>query len=218
MSMSELTEAFADAHNLIRSVQNAAFNGPDDDHSDDEPELARSCSQRLCARLQMMKGVPTAVGSGKRDLRRVAHSLVHSVRLEASSWPAACALLNSTVSFTGDLGTESGLWRFRTLVPELHGDWVKTSAPADEAAAGFVLHAQVYILYARCCTVSNIIISLSTYYTLNHFKMQTLYHILIHYTTLLNKLFLWGPGEKNVAKQTLSLGSQRKIVWQYYTS
>ena len=124
MSVSELIEAFADAHALIRHARNAAL--------DDAGDADASCSQRLDARLRMMKGVPTAVGSGKRSLRRIAHSLVHSVRLEASSWPAACDLLNSTVSFTGDLGTESGLWRFRSLVPELFGEWV--AAWGDEAA------------------------------------------------------------------------------------
>ena len=77
----------------------------------DEAFLARALPG-LRDKLKLVQGSPTAVGSGKSSLRRKAHALLHATRLVTDSWQSAIRLMNSTLSFTGDMGVESGLWTF----------------------------------------------------------------------------------------------------------
>lgn len=87
----------------------------------------RTAASRLDTLLALSQGVPTAVGSGRQSLRRKVHAVVHSVRLSSSSWRAAAKILSSCVSWTGDLGVESGCWQFRQSLRKLFGEWVVQS-------------------------------------------------------------------------------------------
>eukprot|EP00959_Pyramimonas_sp_CCMP1952_P243440 5088583-Pyramimonas_sp.AAC.1 len=46
-------------------------------------------------------------------------------------------LLNSTCSWTGDLGTESGMWRFAAPMTAAHGEWIKEAGPSFRGLKGF---------------------------------------------------------------------------------
>ena len=96
----------------------------------DEETLAEA-SATLKQKLRIVQGSPTAVGSGKSSLRRKVHALLHAARLVSDSWQSAVALMNSTVSFTGDMGVESLLAGFVEDARSLMGDWI-VEADADE--------------------------------------------------------------------------------------
>ena len=128
--MGDLPKAFDDAHALIRHASLS-------DNLDVGVDGVYSCAQRLSQWLHMQQGVPVAVGSARASLRHKARAIVHSQRLESASWPSAARLLNSTATWTGDLGTESGLWRMRTTVPELFGTWVIEDESFDDQAFDF---------------------------------------------------------------------------------
>ena len=74
--------------------------------------------------LAVSQGVPTAVGSGRQALHNKVHAVAHSVRLVSPSWQAAAALLNTTMTWTGDNGVESGFWLFKMSMRQLFGPWV----------------------------------------------------------------------------------------------
>eukprot|EP00969_Alexandrium_andersonii_P161791 7151059-Alexandrium_andersonii.AAC.1 len=63
--------------------------------------------------------MPVGVGSGRADARYKVHALLHSERLASESWGDAVRLMNSTFSWTGDLGTESRLPSVRVAVRDL---------------------------------------------------------------------------------------------------
>jgi len=106
----DLPDALDDAHEVIRG-------GLDDN-------VLRAKVARLAKHLKMTQGVPTACGSGRAGLRRKAHCLMHSEKLTSRSWPSAVRLVNSTMTWTGDLGTESGFWSFRQRLQDLMGPWI----------------------------------------------------------------------------------------------
>jgi hypothetical protein len=81
--------------------------------------------EELSTLLALCQGVPTAVGSGKSSLRRKVHAVIHSQRLVSGSWREAIALHNSSFSWCGDMGVESGLWLFRQDVRHLFGPWIQ---------------------------------------------------------------------------------------------
>lgn len=93
----------------------------------------RIIAQRLSDLLHLSQGVPTAVGSGRQSLRRKVHAVAHAVRLSCSSWRGVADMLSSTMSWTGDLGVESGFWLFRQSLRKLFGQWV-VDADADADA------------------------------------------------------------------------------------
>ena len=99
-----------------------------------QPEGQQEIVDRLAPLLVMHAGPPTAVGSGKGSLSRKVRAVLHSQRLESESWPSALALLNSAVSWTGDLGTESGIWKFSARLADVFGNWVEL--PVDAAGEG----------------------------------------------------------------------------------
>lgn len=53
------------------------------------------------------------------------HALCHSVRLTCESWPDTAKLVNSTISWTGDLGTESRITNYRGSLKTLFGNWIE---------------------------------------------------------------------------------------------
>ena len=119
--MEELGGAFADAMVLLSAM------AADTDKS--------SAAKRLAALLPFRQGPPTAVGSGRASLRRKAHALCHSVHLESDSWPSAVRLLNSTVTFTGDLGTESLFNTFKGHISDVMGGWVVDNNGSQESSS-----------------------------------------------------------------------------------
>eukprot|EP00974_Lingulodinium_polyedra_P022383 2159928-Lingulodinium_polyedra.AAC.1 len=112
MCVGDLPKACADARVLIAAGA-----------ADAVPGELHECARRLSSWLVMQQGVPTAVGSGRGSARRKLHAVVHSQRLESAGWPSAAKLLNSTVTWTGDLGAESRFWQMRATAPELFGNW-----------------------------------------------------------------------------------------------
>ena len=90
----------------------------------DTPECAAAL-KRLRSVLCLHQGVPTVVGSGYASLSHKVHAVCHSTRLTASSWPAAAQLLNSTVTWTTDLGVEARFATFRHNLVQLFGDWIR---------------------------------------------------------------------------------------------
>ena len=81
-------------------------------------------AHRLARHLSIVQGTPTAVGAGRSGLIHKVHALAHSVRLSAANWKQTCRLLNQTVTWTADMGVESGLHTFRGNVCAMFGDWV----------------------------------------------------------------------------------------------
>ena len=61
----------------------------------------------LSVLLAMRAAVPTAAGSGRASTLHKIHAVAHSERLQSLNWRAVVALINSTWTWTGDLGTES---------------------------------------------------------------------------------------------------------------
>jgi hypothetical protein len=84
----------------------------------------------LAGKLELVPGVPTTVGSGRASLAAKLHCLVHSCKLTSKSWLECVSLLNSTCSWTGDLGTESGVSAARSDLRQLFGNWVTIEAGA----------------------------------------------------------------------------------------
>lgn len=107
MTMRDALESVTDALTLIE-----LGTGPD---SQEARERQHAIVARLEPRLRIAQGTPTGLGSGRSSLTYKVHALAHSVRLCTNTWPDACMLLRSTVSWTADLGTESGISGF-------HGD------------------------------------------------------------------------------------------------
>ena len=115
--MSDIETCLHDANRLI-SLGNK--------HDAQETCLEQaSIASRLAEHLTIVQGTPTAVGAGRSGLVRKVHALAHSVRLSAANWKQTCKLLNETVTWTADLGVESGLNMFRGNVCAMFGDWVK---------------------------------------------------------------------------------------------
>ena len=80
--------------------------------------------------LALKQGSPAAVGSGRSSLRRKVHAVLHATRLSSPSWVAAVSCLNRTFSWTGDLGVESGLWRFAADARLLMGAFIESEDAA----------------------------------------------------------------------------------------
>ena len=79
----------------------------------------------LTKALQLVPQLPTALGSGRAGIIAKCHCLAHACRLMTPSWKACAAVLNSSVSFTGDLGVESHLPQVQVDLRRLFGMWVQ---------------------------------------------------------------------------------------------
>jgi hypothetical protein len=90
------------------------------------------CLDALAKLIVLSHGVPTAVGSGRSSLKYVVHALAHSSKLTSRSWPSVAMILNSTFTWTGDLG-EKRISRFRGNLSDMFGAWI-TSHDEPEAA------------------------------------------------------------------------------------
>eukprot|EP00969_Alexandrium_andersonii_P190844 8431098-Alexandrium_andersonii.AAC.1 len=89
--------------------------------------------------------MPVGVGSGRADLRYKVHALLHSQRLSTESWADAVCLLNSTFSWTGDLGTEARLPRVRVELADLF-PWAcpapSVGGAGDDSLDGFAFEPE----------------------------------------------------------------------------
>ena len=87
---------------------------------EDDEEIVQ---QQLTKMLHLQQAPPVGLGSGKSGLRYKAHGLVHSARMINKSWKDACAYVNSTFTWVGDLG-EGSINGYRGHCKTLIGTWV----------------------------------------------------------------------------------------------
>jgi hypothetical protein len=125
LRIKDLPDRFNDALTLIRGAGGHV----------DAREMD-GASDRL-SQLSFVPGPPVAVGSGFASFDHKMHATAHSQRLTAPSWSATAALLNSTCTFTGDLGTESKVSAYKSSLLRLFGPWIADAdrgvEEADEA-------------------------------------------------------------------------------------
>lgn len=105
------------------------------DLSDAEAQEHATLVELLTSRLQIVQGVPTAVGSGRASMSAKLHCLAHACRLTACSWREVAALLSSTWSFTCDLGTEAAIGTMEADLQSLFGEWVRVADGGGDGAA-----------------------------------------------------------------------------------
>jgi hypothetical protein len=103
--------------------------------ADDEGHFGeqREAALALAAKVHCAAAVPAAVGSGRSSLPRKVHALLHSARHTAPTWQSAVDFLNDTFTWTTDLGTESGVTRFVSTVPDFFGAWACDDTADDVA-------------------------------------------------------------------------------------
>ena len=104
---------------------------------EEEPDKEASSREFLQPRLQLLPGVPTAVGSGRASVPHKIRTAAHSQRLEANSWAQVAVLMNSTFSLTGDLGTESRICGWAGDLDMLMGKWISSEDGVTEEEPGF---------------------------------------------------------------------------------
>lgn len=73
------------------------------------------------------------MGSGRASIVYKLHAVIHSLRLQTNSWRQAVCLVNSVLSWTGDLGTEQHVVDFKWRLADLVGDWVLGPSEFDFA-------------------------------------------------------------------------------------
>ena len=101
---------------------------------------SREAQKELKKLLEIVQGVPVALGSGKSGLKYKLNGLAHSERLQTTSWKQVAKHINATFSWVGDLG-EKTIIRVQTNLRRMFGDWldqefmVEGSAAAENAAA-----------------------------------------------------------------------------------
>ena len=85
----------------------------------------------------MFQSVPTALG--RTSLKHKVHALGHALRLTSQSWQNVGKLLRSTLTVTGDLGTESRFPYFAASLRSLFGEWYanEVSQPEDDGFEDF---------------------------------------------------------------------------------
>ena len=99
-----------------------------------DPERGRQAHSDLAMMMRDFQGAPAAVGSGKAGALRKLQAVSHSQRLGSPSWPATAELVSSSMTWIGDLGTESYFCRTRIKLTELFGDW---TWQRDEGGGGW---------------------------------------------------------------------------------
>lgn len=87
-------------------------------------------------RLRIEQGTPTGLGSGRSSLVYKVHALAHSVRLCSADWPDACALLRGTLTWTADMGTESGIANFHGNAATLFPSWADGHPDVEDGQLG----------------------------------------------------------------------------------
>ena len=105
--------------------------------SDASAEARAGSVEFLNRRLQLVPAAPAAVGSARQALPYKIKAAAHATRLESNSWSQVAVLLNSTFSWTGDLGTESHICSWRGSLADLFGDWVVAELTEEEPGFQF---------------------------------------------------------------------------------
>ena len=90
--------------------------------------------------LNLLQAAPAAVGSGRQSLHRKVHAVAHATRLTCKTWLDTVKLMNGCLTYTGDLGTESGFPTFKKHMRQLFGQWVIDAdrLPDDDDGPMFV--------------------------------------------------------------------------------
>ena len=96
--------------------------------------------ERLSPLLRITQGVPCGLGSGRTGVKYKVHALAHATRLTSKSWSDTAALLRATITWTGDLGTESHLVQYRCNLQKLFGDWIRAGTDVLQGASGAAQH------------------------------------------------------------------------------
>ncbi|CAK0800961.1 unnamed protein product, partial [Prorocentrum cordatum] len=97
---------------------------------DGDIDAGEECMDELRAVFKLRLNMPTAVGSGRADVRYKAHAMLHGERLTAPSWRAACSLSNSMFTLTGFRVTNGRGWSHAHAVPPwFHGAVLAEGAP-----------------------------------------------------------------------------------------
>ena len=77
----------------------------------------------LLQNLQMVPKTPAALGSGCSGLPYTVRAMSHATRLTEPNWKAVAVHLNSTLTWTGDLG-EAKIVKYRGSLTKLFGSWI----------------------------------------------------------------------------------------------
>ena len=93
------------------------------------------CASSPQSLLALDQGVPVGVGSGRSSLPYKMHAYCHAVKLMAHSWTAAAVLMNSTVTWVGDLG-ESSITGFHHNLKVMFGSWIDPPPDGSVDAGG----------------------------------------------------------------------------------
>ena len=96
-------------------------------------EQAADAQAQLKAILELVQGVPVALGSGRSGLKHKIHGLAHSTRLTSNSWKQVAKAINATFSLVGDLG-EKSIIRVETNLRRMFGDWLDNEYCVDDGA------------------------------------------------------------------------------------
>ena len=86
-----------------------------------------ACLRELRSLCVLEQQAPGALGSGRCSLRHKMHVVSHSARMVSSTWAGAAKRISNVFSWTGDLGTESGVSNFYDDMRSLHGAWIVMS-------------------------------------------------------------------------------------------
>ena len=89
------------------------------------PEHCRQDLKQLLDSIQHHVHTPAGLGSGKKmaDLAQKSSAIAHSMSMENPDWSQLLKYLQSFVSVTTDMGTESGLTSFRVSLANLFPSW-----------------------------------------------------------------------------------------------
>lgn len=140
MKKADLSNSFL----LANRLHNASGEGEDADVAG-----CADAIKTLAARLELVPAMPTVVGSGRASLAAKLHCLTHACKMTAKSWRACAAMINSTITWTGDLGTEAGIVEARADLTQLFGQWIveedaalNAPVPDAEDAGEFAFQAE----------------------------------------------------------------------------
>jgi hypothetical protein len=94
------------------------------------PNDERDIQVELAGLFEIAQGVPSAVGSGRSGLKYKVHACFHSERFRVKSWQAVARIMNSSVTWVGDLG-ETKVSTVRCNLKTFVGPWVDDDYACD---------------------------------------------------------------------------------------
>jgi hypothetical protein len=94
------------------------------------PNDERDIQVELAGLFEIAQGVPSAVGSGRSGLKYKVHACFHSERFRVKSWQAVARIMNSSVTWVGDLG-ETKVSTVKCNLKTFVGPWVDDGYACD---------------------------------------------------------------------------------------